>query len=364
MHPILTYILWDVSPEIINFGFVTLRWYGLLFASGFIIGQYVFANIFKIEGKPEKDLEKLMIYMVVATVVGARLGHCFFYQPEYFLAHPIEILYVWEGGLASHGAGIGIILALYLYSRNRAGQSFWWVMDRMVIVVALGGALIRTGNLMNSEIIGKPTNISSAFVFSYKLDESLARTNQGFAYSQKSFSTNKKDTVVNGTTLTPLKVKLYFEKRKTEATEVELFLKNNLALIINNQGAEVNEHYRVFGNSLPIQINQESKYIIATCELYAIPRHPAQLYEAISCLLLFAFLLWLYYQRKGQTPEGQLFAIFMIVCFGLRFVYEFLKESQVPFEDTMTLNMGQILSIPAVLIGFIALFLAKTRKEK
>jgi prolipoprotein diacylglyceryltransferase len=145
---ILSAIIWDASPDIFSFEIpfigstLTIRWYGLLFASGFLIGQYIMLKIFKAEGKPEKDIDAMTLYMIVATLVGARLGHCLFYQPDYYLANPIEILKVWEGGLASHGATIGILLGLYLYSRSRPDQSYLWVLDRIVIVVALGGALL------------------------------------------------------------------------------------------------------------------------------------------------------------------------------------------------------------------------------
>jgi len=210
------------------------------------------ARIYRLEGKPEADLEKLMLYMIVSTVVGARLGHCLFYQPDYYLAHPIDILKVWEGGLASHGATIGILLGLWLYARKRSDQPYLWLLDRIVIVVALGGCFIRLGNLMNSEIIGTPTQLPWAFIF-HRVDQ--------------------------------------------------------------------------------------------------VPRHPTQLYEAISCLLLFVGLYYTYHQSKEKTPPGRLFGLFVWVLFSLRIFYEFFKENQVPFEDNMPLNMGQILSIPLVIIG-------------
>ncbi|MCS6821796.1 MAG: prolipoprotein diacylglyceryl transferase [Microscillaceae bacterium] len=270
----LAYITWDVSPILFSFNIggsaFEIRWYGLLFALGFLVGQAIIARIFKIESKPEKDLDTLFIYMIVSTVVGARLGHCIFYDWEYYSARPIEILYVWQGGLASHGAAIGILLALYLYSRKRPGQSFLWVADRITIVVALGGSFIRLGNLMNSEIVGKPTNVAWAFAF-----------------------------------------------------------------------------VRAEGIPNP-----------------TLPRHPAQLYESITMFLLFIFLLWLYNRKKAQTPEGLLLGLFLVIVFTLRFFYEFLKENQVSFEDKLLLNMGQILSIPAVLLGCLILWVAYKNSQK
>ncbi len=122
-------------------------------------------KIFAAEGKKEDDLNDLLWYMIIGTVVGARLGHCLFYNPEFYLSHPLEILMIWHGGLASHGAAIGILIAIYLYSKKKADQPFLWVIDRVVITVALAGFFIRTGNLFNSEIIGRQTDVPWAFIF-------------------------------------------------------------------------------------------------------------------------------------------------------------------------------------------------------
>ncbi|WP_276498148.1 prolipoprotein diacylglyceryl transferase [Pontibacter litorisediminis] len=161
---LLNYITWNVDPEIFHLGPLSIRWYGLLFALGFIIGQRILTKIYVAEGRTEGDVDVITIYMIVGTVVGARLGHTLFYSPEYYLSNPIEILKIWEGGLASHGATIGILLALWLFSRKYEFD-YMWVLDRIVIVVALGGALIRLGNLMNSEIFGHPTDLPWGFIF-------------------------------------------------------------------------------------------------------------------------------------------------------------------------------------------------------
>jgi prolipoprotein diacylglyceryl transferase len=158
-------ITWDVSPEIFSIGPVSIRWYGLLFAASFLIGFQLMSKIFKQGDKSQKDLNDLLWYMIIGTIVGARLGHCLFYNPDYYLHNPIEIFKTWKGGLASHGAAVGIVIAIYLYSKKKVGQSFLWVMDRIVITVALAGFFIRTGNLMNSEILGKVTNVPWAFKF-------------------------------------------------------------------------------------------------------------------------------------------------------------------------------------------------------
>jgi prolipoprotein diacylglyceryl transferase len=265
MLSFLQYIIWDVSPEILDTEYFSIRWYGLLFALGFLIGQQILIHIFRKEGKPESDVETLTVYMVLATIIGARLGHCLFYEPEYYLSNPLEILKIWKGGLASHGATIGILFALWLYARKKKDQSYLWVVDRIVITVALAGCCIRLGNLMNSEIIGLPTDVPWAFVFT--------------------------------------------------------------------------------------AVDQQ-------------PRHPAQLYEAISCLILFFFLFWYWKLKKEKTPEGSLLGIFLIYIFGLRFFYEFLKEDQVAFEKDLVLNMGQWLSIPAVIAGIIVLLIANRNARR
>src|SRR5436190_4785554 len=165
------FILWDVSPELFSIGPLDVRWYGLLFALGFLLGQQILIRIYKQEGKSEKHIETLTIYMVIATIVGARLGHVLFYDLQSYFPNGfsfqgfLETLKVWKGGLASHGAAIGILIAIYLYSKKETDQNYFYVLDRMVIIVALAGCLIRLGNLMNSEIIGKPTNAPTAFLF-------------------------------------------------------------------------------------------------------------------------------------------------------------------------------------------------------
>lgn len=160
----LQIIPWNVEPEIFRIGNFAVRWYGLLFASGFVFGYYIMKKIFKNEGLGDNTLDRLTVYVAIATIVGARLGHCLFYEPEYYLARPLEILKIWHGGLASHGAAIAIPISLWLFARKER-KTFIWAIDRVVIVVALAGALIRLGNLMNSEIYGIETTLPWGFVF-------------------------------------------------------------------------------------------------------------------------------------------------------------------------------------------------------
>ncbi|GLU54088.1 prolipoprotein diacylglyceryl transferase [Dyadobacter frigoris] len=224
-------------------------------------------HIFKKERKPLEDIDALTLYMVISTVVGARVGHFLFYEPEVLFKNPLEVILPPYAGLASHGAVIGIITGLFLYSRSRkaTGQTFLWIADRMVILVALAGSFIRFGNLMNSEIVGRPTDLPWGFIF----------------------------------------------------------MKNT--------------------------------------EFLQIPRHPAQLYESISCFILFFILLGLWNKFKENTPRGLLVGVFFVWVFTLRFLYEFLKENQEAFEANYALNMGQILSIPVVILGLY--FIIQSRKN-
>jgi len=248
----LAYIPWNVDPEIFRVGPLAVRYYGLMWALAFYLGYVVFNKFVKKEGLKEGFLDSLTVYMVVGTVIGARLGHCLFYEPEYYLSHPLEILKIWQGGLASHGAAIGILIALYLFARKQKVPMIY-VVDRVVITVALGGAFIRLGNLMNSEIYGVQTSLPWGF----------------------------------------------------------LFVKNN--------------------------------------ELF--PKHPTQLYEAISYFFIF-FLLYFYYKKQdGKTKTGFIFGVFLILLFAARFLIEYVKEPQVEFEKAMALNMGQWLSVPFILAG-------------
>lgn len=158
-------IYWDISPEIFSLGIFSIRWYGLLFALSFIAGFQIMKWIFAKEKKSENDLNDLVMYMIIGTVAGARIGHCLFYNPGYYLSNPLEILMIWHGGLASHGAAIGIPISLYLYSKKHKDQAYLWIFDRVVITVALAGFFIRTGNLFNSEIIGIPAEVPWSFIF-------------------------------------------------------------------------------------------------------------------------------------------------------------------------------------------------------
>jgi prolipoprotein diacylglyceryl transferase len=250
---ILAFIHWNVSPEIFALGPIHVRWYGLFFAIGFLFGYSHGERMFKHENIDLKWLESLFIYLIVATIIGARLGHVLFYGWDYYSQHPIEILYVWQGGLASHGGILGIIIAMFIWSKYVSKRSILWVLDRVVVPSILVGALIRFGNLMNSEIYGVQTSLPWGFIF---------------------------------------------------------------------------------------ERNHET-----------IAKHPTQIYEALSYLVTFGVMLYMYWKTKAKDYQGLIVGVFFVMVFSARFFIEFIKEEQEAFEKGMSLNMGQLLSIPFILAG-------------
>ena len=253
------FITWNPSPEIFSLGAFSLKYYSLAFMLGFAASYLVLKQNFERNGLNTPVLDKLTMYVFVGTLAGARLGHCFFYDFAYFSKHPLEIFlpvtfephlqFTGFQGLASHGGGIGIIISLWLFSK-RFHISQWYVLDQVALVVPLAGAFIRLGNLMNSEIIGKPTGLPWAFVFKH----------------------------------------------------------------VDN-----------------------------------IPRHPSQLYEVFGYLFTFALLYSL--AKKSPRQPGYYFGFMLTILFSFRFVIEYTKEIQSSFESNLPIDMGQLLSIPFVLVG-------------
>lgn len=338
---ILDFINWHVNPEIFPNTRLPIRWYGLLFVSAFYVGLIIMQRIFKKEGYDQKYLDKLTMYMLLSTIIGARLGHCLFYEPDYFLTkeHFIEILFVWQGGLASHGAGIAIILTIWLFVRKYKQFTYLWVIDRIVITVALAGFFIRMGNLMNSEIYGIETTKAWGFVFMRDI------------YFHLNFN-DLKDILLNH----------------------HLIAENQLTALSGlwSQQAFYTGHvlnYWEFSQSLVqsglLHANQLKELSAVFAEQGWITiNHPTQIYESASYLLIFIFLLWYYYKMDGNPRPGYLFGFFLILVFSARFLIETIKENQVPFEEHMSLNMGQLLSIPFVLAGVVILLLAFKRSTK
>lgn len=351
LSTLISALVWAPQKEIFRIGFLNdhpIVWYGLLFASGFVMGQQIMFRIYQKEGLPSRDIERMTVYMVVATVVGARLGHCLFYDPSYYLSNPIEILKVWEGGLASHGGAIGIITALWLYSRSEKTkkQSFLFVLDRIVIVVALGGACIRMGNFVNNEMLGIETNSSAGVVFLTKEEDEMERMNQIIESVQ---ATNRQ-----GQDLAPGRVPVAFEVTFARGTE-EGDARNVMNLVEGYLKAQEKEYtknaYLPTDQPANFTLAQSNGIYTATMDAYGVVRHPAQVYEALYCLLLFVGLLWLWAYKRHKLREGFLFSLFVIILFTLRILDEFLKLNQEPWEEDVILNAGQFLSIPLILVG-------------
>jgi phosphatidylglycerol:prolipoprotein diacylglycerol transferase len=348
-----SFILWNASPEIFSIMGFPLVWYGLLFATAFIIGMQLMAWMYKREGKNPRDIESLIIYVLIGTIVGARLGHCFFYDAEYFLAHPLQILNLRGGGLASHGGAIGIFIALFLFWRKHPNPGYLYLLDRIVIGVAIGGCLIRLGNLMNSEIIGKPTDAPTAFMFVHGIEKSIT---DNFGVLIHDVTLRKVDTVLQeqGVTVQPIEVTLHMSSLGNG--NVSDLLNGGIKEALKNSPDYYEEGKYLVPDEIKFSesINEAAKKTIIFT-LYGVARHPSQLYEALSCLLLFFVLLAMYIAHNGNVPQGRIFGWFIVILFSLRFIYEYLKENQVAFEDNLNFNMGQLLSIPMILIGLFIL---------
>jgi len=265
-------IHWHVDPILIHIGSFGIRWYSLLFVSGFILGWYLFKWFFRREGVSEKLLDPLLYTLLIATIVGARLGHCIFYQPDYYFGSWegfLEIFMPWKGGLASHGGAIALLLGMWWFSAHYGKKNnfdFLWILDHLVIAVAFAGAFIRLGNLFNSEIYGPVTDQPWGVIF---------------------------------------------------------------------------------------ELRGETE-----------PRHPTQMYECLSYLVLGIIMLCLYKFKLDKIYRGFFFGFFLIGCFGMRFLIEYVKEAKIFFDlGFTTINIGQMLSIPFILIGIAMLIYAGVTKR-
>ena len=284
---ILNYITWNVDPVLFHLGSLQVRWYGLLWALGFLIGYFIMKRIYQREKMAEDALDKLLIYMLVSTVVGARLGHCLFYEPDYYLSNPLKIFAVWEGGLASHGGAIGILIGLWLYVRNYNKSkkekndlqhiNYIWILDRIVVAVCLVGALIRVGNVMNHEIYGTPTSLPWGFVF--------LRGSEQFCGTFDNY--------------TPC-----------------------------------------FAWDAPCP---PSEWL--PCH----PTGLYEAFFCLVAMGILLWMY--YKHDLGHKQPGLMFGTFLVIIFGSRICIEFLKNVQVEFERNMVFDMGQWLSVPFVLIG-------------
>jgi phosphatidylglycerol---prolipoprotein diacylglyceryl transferase len=356
LEGILNYIVWSPNPAVFS-GFERLRWYSLLFALGFIISQQIMFYIYRKEGEDEKLVDKLTIYMVLSTIIGARLGHVLFYEPEKYLSNPIDILKVWEGGLASHGAAIAILFALYLYAKKVPSQSYLWVVDRIVIVVAMTGALIRVGNLMNSEIGGKPTESDSGFVYARDAEEILETLRIPVA-SVDAYKPKDRTAELTGNGIVPVNFDIKVEKGGYSEADLKTAIETDVKYVLTRFRSS--QKYLAENPETPLKYNlkDQGDHYLVSVYTFGVARYPTQIYEAVSYLIIFLVLFWMWQKYKSRIPDGLFLGLFLISVFGMRFIWEFLKENQVEFEDDLTLNMGQALSVPLVAIGIILVILA------
>lgn len=300
-------IVWNPS-EGFDLGFITIRFYSLMFVVAFGLGWYIMKAIFVRENESIEKLDNLFMFTVFATLIGARLGHVFFYDWAYFSQHPLEILLPmketqsgWEftgfSGLASHGAAIAIIIVMFYYSKKIIKRPILWILDRIVIPVASGAIFVRIGNFMNSEIVGNETNSSFGIKF----------------------------------------VRDYFSPREAS---------------VKTQIIDSNEAYNAITN--------DPKYADLLAEVT--PKHPAQLYESFGYIFVFAILFYMYWKTEARNKQGLLFGTFLVLLWTVRFFVEYVKGSQGGFEEMETFNAlstGQWLSIPFIIAGFYFIFRAK-----
>ena len=358
---VTSFVVWSIDPELVDFGAVQIRWYGLLFALGFLIGYYIVAHVYKTEGHPEEQLDSLLIYMVVAIVVGARLGHCLFYQPDFYLSNPLEILKVWKGGLASHGAGIGTIIALYLFARKHSNMTFFWLADRIILTIALGAGFIRAGNLFNSEIYGVKTNAPYGFVYARSAVDVLQASYGNFLEDLEVAGTGK-DTTVQKQDYTQVRFSLTFAHNINERQAQIVAEQRFYALLSSYEEPSIN--FKQFGNQTSYDLKQVNGKWHLDVYLWGVPRHPTQIYESGSAFILFFILIFLWNRYKAYTPPGLMAGLFLVYVFGLRVFWETLKLNQVDFEEGMALNMGQWLSFPMIAFGLFMVYYALTHRDQ
>ncbi|EMS32279.1 Prolipoprotein diacylglyceryl transferase [Mariniradius saccharolyticus AK6] len=356
LSTILDYIVWSPNPAVIP-SFERLRWYSLLFALGFIISQQFMFYFFRKEGQDEKLVDRLTVYMVLATIIGARLGHVLFYEPEKYLSNPIDILKVWEGGLASHGAAIAILFALYLYARKVPTQSYLWVVDRIVIVTAMTGALIRLGNLMNSEIGGMPTGSDSGFVYARDTEEILQTLKIPVA-EVNAYKPEDRAQELTGNGIVPVNFEIKIEKGGYAEDDLRRAIETDVKYVLTRFNSSQKYLSESPETPLNFDLKDEGEQYVATIRTFGVARYPTQIYESISYFVIFLVLLGLWSKYKSRLPDGLLLGMFLVSVFGMRFVWEYLKENQVEFEEGMSLNMGQWLSIPLVAVGLVLIILA------
>ncbi len=371
------YISWNVDPAIYE-GIITLRYYSIFFAISFLLGFYIVKKMYINESAPIEWMDKKLVYAVLGTIIGARLGHVFFYEWDYYAKNLLEIPMVWKGGLASHGAAIALIVAMWLYSKKITKKHTLWSLDKLVIAVALASGFIRMGNLMNSEIVGLRTDQYTGFFFEN------ATTNEISSYfrlndNQVKFLPTEKDTLIDGLKYPISNLVLTIPGIDLDSFSQSNYVQSHLFPFINSYSLEYKQllfdelnksmvskeilserdqqikeflkrmsenHFFTTTNSYKVDISGN----MLTLPIYLIPRIPTQLWEAIAYWIIFGFLFWTYWKRNWYEYNGKLFGAFLTLNFAARFIIEFFKEHQTLGDDS-AVNMGQYLSIPLIILG-------------
>lgn len=350
-------ITWDMGRGI-DLGFFTLRTYSLLFAGGFVLGYFIMKRIFNREGIPIEKLDTLLTYVVIATVVGARLGHVIFYQWDYYSNNLLEILMVWKGGLASHGAAIAIIIAMLIYARKELSKSPLWILDRVVITVAIAACFIRLGNLANSEIYGDVSNSAWEMVFTNPVRERIQATTEGLI-SDIEFIEKEEYQIEDDLTYPLYDLQFTFTEKVPSREAATKLIKDHVKPLLDRSSKE-DLNMKIIGVEIAWD---ESERMQGSIEARGYPRSPTQIYEAIGYLIIFFILARLYLVADVRQRQGMLFGLFLILVFGFRIAIEFMKENQVSSEQGDGFNIGQSLSVPLVLVGLYFTFASKKLKK-
>ncbi len=348
--------IWNPDPLAFTVGNIGISWYGLLWALGFFIAQRLVIFMYRKERKPGRDLDALLIYLIVGTVAGARLIHCLFYDPGYYARDPISVVKIWEGGLSSHGAALGILTALFVFSRRKKDQPLFWLVDRIAIVAAIVGGLVRVGNFINSEIIGTRTNSSSGVVFVAPVREAVLSSDSAIEVVEIRGDPTRAQARPG---LVPLTMTVIPKDSRRSDQERSSMLRHVETTLLNRGDAQANvqlERVQDWDRS-------QTDGVTMSLRLWGIARHPVQLYEATVYLLLAGGLFAVWWKRKGSIPHGHLLGWFMVVTFGSRILLEHLKAPVTSTDSQLPMSIGQMFSIPFALAGFILLWRARQRSE-
>jgi prolipoprotein diacylglyceryltransferase len=351
----LAFISWDVNPNIIESP-IMIRYYGLLMAISFITGYYIVRKFLVNEGADAEWIDKFLFYTLIGGVVGARLGHVFFYDWVDYKDNLIDIFKIWEGGLASHGGAIGVIISTWLLSKRVTKKNILWALDKIVIATAIAACFIRVGNLMNSEIIGAKSESKSAFFFQYEAKNTIG---SWFELSGNDVRIEELNGSVemDGFTYPAAKAIINIP---AELKGSEMALYSNFDYRYKHYHSNLKHHF-IRINETPEVIHSESGSTVAI-DLLIVPRIATQLLESGTYLVIFLLLFIGYWKWHWYKKQGLLFGMFLVLLFSARFIIEFWKEHQT-LDDGASLNMGQWLSVPAVSIGLFFIVRALMKKS-